>query len=160
MRVKRAASVLVAALAAAWAAPANAAMVLCTLLVLDGVSFGTYDPNAAVARDGTGSFTYTCTAGLGGGSFTIGISRGGAPNFTTRQLRAGSYTLDYQLYLDASRQTVWGDGSAGTSVYGPIPVGSLGTAIETRTVYGRIRAGQTGVGAGNYGDTVVVTVNY
>jgi spore coat protein U-like protein len=65
-----------------------------------------------------------------------------------------SGTLQYNLYLDATRQTIWGDGTAGTQ----------SAFQDTRaneayfvSVYGRIPSAQN-VQAGTYTDMLVVTV--
>jgi spore coat protein U-like protein len=65
----------------------------------------------------------------------------------------GAFTLSYNLYTDASRVTVWGDGSAGTATLN-------GDAEEaTYTLYGRVPARQN-VHTGEYTDTLIATVTY
>jgi spore coat protein U-like protein len=61
--------------------------------------------------------------------------------------------LSYNLYLDPTRLTIWGDGSAGTGT-----VNSTGITGSS-TVYGRIPARQNAV-VGMYADVVIVTVTF
>jgi spore coat protein U-like protein len=68
----------------------------------------------------------------------------------------GANLLNYAVYTDSARSTVWGDGGAGATA--TIDGTGSGTAQST-TIYGRIPAGQT-VPAGSYSDTVNVTVTY
>ncbi len=68
---------------------------------------------------------------------------------------ACSNTLAYQIYLDAGRATVWGDGSASSSTKSGTGTGS----VQSISVYGRIPSLATVV-PGSYTDTVTVTVTY
>ncbi len=126
----------------------------CTITAV-GVSFGTYDVFSGSPLDSTGSVTYNCISVLG--TITINLSRGGAPTFTPRQMFRSSETLNYNLYLNAARTTIWGDGTSGTSHYGPVTPPLLTNV--TVTIYGRIPGGQD-VSAGTYSDTVVATINF
>jgi spore coat protein U-like protein len=67
--------------------------------------------------------------------------------------------VDYQLYTDAARTTVWGDGAGGTAVQS-----GVGTAApRTLTVYGRIPDAGANLSAAvraDYRDTVTITVTY
>lgn len=138
--------------ALAWCAVPAAAKAACTASAVT-VAFGGYDPKAAGADDGTGSVTVNCSPNA---AFSIALSDGGGTSYTTRRMlrTPAGYQLNYQLYSNAGRTTVWGDGSAGTSV-----VNFTSRATATQTVYGRITALQN-VGAGSYSDTAVVTVTY
>jgi spore coat protein U-like protein len=66
----------------------------------------------------------------------------------------GANIVDYELYSDSGRTTVFPT-TAGTA---PYPYTGTGTA-QTITVYGRV-APQTTPPAGNYYDTVGITVTY
>lgn len=118
------------------------------------LNFGAYNP-AAGALDGTSTISAACTAGT---SYEIGLSAGtGTPATTTRAMTGNDLAgtpLDYELYSDASRSTIWGE-TAGTTV---AQSASTGGALHY-TVYGRIPASQY-VPAANYVDTVTVTVTY
>ncbi|MGI0490962.1 spore coat U domain-containing protein [Alkalinema pantanalense CENA528] len=129
----------------------------CSIESVVGVNFGAYDVFNSAPNDSTGSITYRCTE-VAPGTITIDISQGNSGSFATRQMRQGSDSLNYNFYLDPTRTTVWGDGSSGTSQYGPVAPGeNVSTSIP---VYGRIPAQQTSVPVGNYSDTVSITINF
>ncbi|MEO6325268.1 MAG: spore coat U domain-containing protein [Thermoanaerobaculia bacterium] len=124
----------------------------CTLGMVGSVAFGSYDVLAAAPVDSTGAITYSCSTPVSGPSISLG---GGGSGFAPRELTSASHTLSYNLFLDAARTTVWGDGTAGTSLYDAPPPAD-GTN-ETITVYGRIPARQD-VPRGAYSDSIVVTI--
>jgi spore coat protein U-like protein len=135
------------------AGAARGAQISCTITAV-GVSFGTYNVFSASPLDSTGSVSYVCVGNNPGDRITIDLSRGGASTFARRMLK-GAEPLSYNLYLDAGHATVWGDGTTGSSRYGPVqPLSS-----DTRTIFGRIPAGQD-ASAGAYSDTVIVTINF
>ena len=118
------------------------------------VAFGTYSLFYVAPTDTAGTLRVSCdTATLG---YTLLLSPGGAGSYSPRKLTGGAYTLAYNLYADALRSLVWGDGSGGTTtVSGAF---ALPGAID-HTVYGRVPA-QQNVGAGAYADTLTVTLNF
>lgn len=121
------------------------------------VSFASYDPVGAHASNnddsGSGTVTVTCTKGT---TATIGLALGqNASGSTRRMLNGTANFLNYELYQDAGRGTVWG--TAGTALLSPGAAPSK--APRTFTVYGRIFAGQD-LPAGSYADTVQATVNF
>lgn len=68
-------------------------------------------------------------------------------------------TLSYNLFTDAGRTTIWGDGTGGTS-YQSLPAGSS-THTEAFILYGRIPGNQSQATAGNYSDpSLSVVVSY
>jgi spore coat protein U-like protein len=67
--------------------------------------------------------------------------------------------LNYNLFLDSNRSTIWGDGTGSTSYVSAGSLLAVGTSNRQYTVYGRVPAGQDR-GAGSYTDTIVVTLNY
>ena len=122
---------------------------------VSSVNFGTYDVFDTSHNDSTGTVTLNCNGGAK--NIDIGISRGGSSSFFPRRMLQGSEQLQYNLYVDAARTAVWGDGSAGTQmndVRNP-----ANNKDETLTIFGRIPALQD-VSAGSYSDSVTVTVNY
>ncbi len=126
----------------------------CTIRSATGVAFGSYDPigaNAVTPRDATGQIRYSCR---GTAPPVIGLSAGRSGTYSPRAMRAGTSTLPYNLYRDAARAQVWGDGSAGTSTV----VGSTGRNRRL-VVYGRIPPGLVAP-AGAYADTIVATFNF
>lgn len=114
-----------------------------------GVSFGSYNTFSAVNLDITGTVTVTCTSAT---PATISLSTG-AGTYAARKMTSGARILNYNLYTNAARTTVWGDGTAGTSTGA-----SNGTNV-TRTVYGRIPALQNAF-VGSYSDAIIVTIVY
>jgi spore coat protein U-like protein len=135
-----------AALLGAWAAPAGAAS--CDVSP-QGVGFGGYDPLAAGPLDGVGNIAIRCDAPV---SFTVSLGAG-AGSYSERRMNAAGAELGYNLYVDASRLVVWGDGGGGSTTYS--------TTADTADipVYGRIPAHRN-VPAGAYADTIVVTITY
>jgi len=128
----------------------------CTISTL-AVGFPNYDPilvHATTPDDNTsGSVTITCTRGA---TTTIGLSLGA--NFTgtqARMLNGAANYLNYGLFQDAGRTTVWGN--TAPNLFAP-PV-APSKAARTYAVYARIPAGQD-VPAGAHADTVVATVNF
>lgn len=135
-----------AGLTLALAAPAAA--VTCSVSP-QGVSFGSYDTLSSTALDGVGNINVSCDAST---SFTVSLGTGGSGTFDLRQLTAGTESLGYNLYTDAARTIIWGDGVAASDV------SATGTNVDL-SVYGRIPAGQN-VPANAYTDTISVTVSY
>ena len=156
MKRKRVALTLVLAAAGTFcgAGAARGDSASCTISAVD-VSFGTYNVFSASPLDSTGSVTYTCTDIRPSVRITINLSRGGAPTFNPRRMLKSGEALNYNLYMDAARTTIWGDATSGTSQYGPVKA----NPTDTLTIYGRIPAGQD-VTAGSYTDTVVATINF
>lgn len=120
------------------------------------LDFGNYDPvsaNATTALITTSVVNVYCTKGT---FATVALDQGLYSSGATRRMRAASGDLlTYELYKDASRLVVWNttNTNSGTST-------SKLTAINNGfTVYGRVPAAQD-VRAGNYSDTIQVTVNY
>lgn len=153
--------------ASAFAAPAsagtqntnltvNATVTANCTVTADPVNFGSVDTLNATAVTGTGTVTVTCTNGTG---WTAAADAGEATgaSFGTRKMRSGAGdVLNYTLFTDAGRTTVWGDGSGTTATVGNTGSGSA----QPFTVYGRIPGGQSSAPAGSYSDRVNVTITY
>lgn len=119
------------------------------------VNFGTYNVFDAQPTDSTGTITLHC--GGNARNVAIMISRGGTLFYAYRFMNKFLELLFYNLYQDASRTVIWGDGSGGSQME------ILSSVPNNRevdlTIYGRIPAGQDVTG-GSYSDTVIVTVQY
>lgn len=113
------------------------------------VNFGSYDVFSNVNSDGAGTVSVSCDVAA---SYSIAISSGNG-SYGSRWMASGAHQLVYNLYREASRSTIWGDGTGGTAV-----VSGTGTAA-THTIYGRIPSRQN-VYAGSYSDNIVVTITY
>jgi spore coat protein U-like protein len=131
-----------------------------------GVAFSIYDPSAVAPNDSTGNVTVTCTYLSGGAqqvAYVASLSTGGSGSYVSRRLQSGANLLNYNLYSDATRTTVWGNGLGGTAVIsGSFTVGpGVGNGLrqDSQTVYGRIPARQD-VLDGTYTDTIVVTLQF
>jgi spore coat protein U-like protein len=134
-------------------AAAVGAEAACTISTT-AVSFGGYNVFSGSPDDATGQITYRCTAPRPP-LVTIQLDKGGAPSFNPRQMRKGSEILNYNLYLDSTHTTIWGDGTGGTQTYGQSrPRANQNIQV---TVYGRIPAGQD-VSAGANSATVTATI--
>ena len=134
-----------ASLAAALAAPAGAAT--CTVSP-QGVSFGAYDTLSTAALEGVGNVNVSCDAPV---SFTVSLTAGGG-SYDQRLMTGGAWQLGYNLYTDATRTAVWGDG------IGSGNVSATGETVDL-PIYGRIPARQN-IPASAYTDTITVTVGY
>jgi spore coat protein U-like protein len=131
-----------------------------------GVAFGAYDLLASTPDDSTGTVTVTCTS-TGGGNTTVNysaaLSTGVSGAYSQRYMKSGTPRLNYNLYRDAARTIVWGNGSGGSSlITGTLTVGpgvGNGTRSATYTVYGRAPALQD-VAPGAYSDSIVITLTF
>jgi spore coat protein U-like protein len=152
----------VAAIALLAGAPANA--LDCTFFT-SGVAFGVYDGTLAAPSDSTGSATLRCTHTGGRAlktSYTIALSAGNSGSFVARQLRAGAAALNYNLFTDATRTQVWGDGTRGSGIVaGTLLVnpGNFTINESVHSIYGRIPAQQS-ADSGAYSDQILVTLTF
>lgn len=152
--MRRAESLLLAALTlAAVPTPAQA----CTVSSA-GVAFGAYNPRSTGPRNGTGTISVACHPSVSAPVVTL--STGGSGSYATRRMMSGAWLLNYNLYTNSARTIIWGDGSGG-SVAQTLSGGSVsgGQRRFSRTIYGRIPTLQN-VGAGSYGDTIIMTVTF
>ena len=132
------------------ASPAGACTISAT-----GVAFGAYDPTSPSNDDGTGNVSLSCPPSVQ--APVVALEAGGSGSIAARRMRSGIYTLNYNLFTDAARLILWGNGSVGSTVTLSGGTVSAGQRNFSRTIYGRIPAAQN-VGAGTYNDTLVVTV--
>ena len=130
-----------------------------------GVAFGNYDPLVTTNTDATGNLTVVCTHISGGATrvtYTAALSAGGSGNYAQRRMRAGTATLNYNLFDSAARTRIWGNGTGGTTrVAGSLLVnpGANRVVQAAHPIYGRIPAMQA-VATGNYSDSIVVTLTF
>lgn len=116
------------------------------------LAFGNY---SGTQVDGQTDITVLCTSGT---AYTVVLDTGANSASLSPRTMAGtpSGSLNYDLYNDSGRTTIWGDGSGATGT-----IADTGSGLaKTHTVYGRIPASQLGAPAGAYTDTVNITVNY
>ena len=127
------------------------------LVSADNIDFGSYDGTAALAADG--AVKVRCSSGT---PFSIALSAGGG-SFAQRLLSDGSgHSLQYNLYTVSNFGTVWGDGTGGTGTLGDVGAGMSATKEISKAVYGQLvnSAANQDAPAGNYSDTITVTVTY
>lgn len=117
----------------------------------NAVNFGIYDVFASTDSDSTGNIEVTCDVST---RYTLSLSAGNG-TYSERLMTSGAHTLSYNLYTDATRSVIWGDGSASSSVVD----GSSAGSAQNHTVYGRIQARQN-IHVNAYTDAVVVTVSF
>jgi len=125
------------------------------------VAFGLYDPQSSAHVDNTGSITVTCQATV---SLLIGysvkLSAGSSGAYSQRKMLSGTNSLNYQVYTDAARTSIWGDGSSSTGfIADGYLLQVLTPVVRTYTVYGRVPGSQN-VKAGSYLDTLTVLITY
>ena len=149
MRMKWTMAALVVVAGLFGTSPAEAAK--CTLGTTP-IAFGTYNVFSAAPVDSVGSLLFDCT---GVKTISIAISQGQGGSFQPRALKSGTESLYYNLFLDAARSSVWGNGSGGTQTYVTDP----GRDPINVTIYGRIPPEQD-VSFGSYADSVTVTINF
>ena len=121
------------------------------------VAFGNYNPGSVSDDTATGTIVVRCQGSPFNTlpAFTINLSTGGSATYTPRRMLLGLSQLLYNLYTTAGYTTIWGNGTGSTG-----NISSSGGANTMNfTVYGRIPTGQF-VTAGNYTDTITVTVTY
>jgi spore coat protein U-like protein len=117
------------------------------------VAFGNYNVFTVTPDDANGRVTYRCNASE---DVTVTLSTGTSGTFTPRQMASGAERLNYNLYRDAARTILWGDGTGGTQFYSRNNVPNMNINV---TIFGRIQAGEDAA-AGSYSDTVVATINW
>jgi spore coat protein U-like protein len=141
----------------------------CTIQSINGLSFGNYNPLGASPMSTNGSINLNCQLALVlplPFTATISLSTGSSFTYASRRMAptVGASRLNYNIYLDPTYSTVFGDGSAGTQVAQRctpllgLGCGSTSTASNV-TMCGLMPAGQD-VAIGSYLDSIVVTVTF
>ena len=131
--------------------PVNATISTACALGATAMSFGEVSVSgvATIQNDSTSTVTVTCT---NGGSYSVSLDGGLNGVAAQRNMASGSDRLNYDLYKDAARGTVWTNVTA--------PHAGVGNGIaQAITLYGRVAAGLPFT-AGIYTDTVSVTITY
>lgn len=167
MKVRQHASrALLLACALGAAAPARAAG--CTVSS-SGLAFGSYQPltfagklNSAAATSDA-RVNVACTGIVAGGAYTIALGpslAGAGDRIGTRYLTnpVGGPGMAFNVYLDPTFSTVWGDGiSAGATLGGSI---APGDSNQSHTVYGRVPPGQNTLEPGDFSGALTITISY
>lgn len=119
------------------------------------ISFGTYDLLSPQPTLTSGTIAVTCNPAAPS-LVTVSLSAGQSGSFAARQMSAGANRLTYNVFVDSSFTTVFGDGNGGSQ--------RLSRNVDknnpwTIPFYARIPAGQD-VAAGLYGDLLTLTVDF
>jgi spore coat protein U-like protein len=124
----------------------------CLINSASTLSFGTQGVLSANV-DQTSTIVVQCTNTT---TYDIGLDAGGGSgaSVTTRKLTGGGATINYTLYSNPGRTTVWGNTVSTDTV---AATGNGGA--QSHTVYGRIPA-QTTPAPAAYSDTITITVTY
>lgn len=125
----------------------------CSISVTD-LSFGQYDPlgqNSSRELNAAAGVSMICTREA---RAKIVIDSGRNPMSGTRGMSSGDQRVAYQIYRDASRTQVWGNGADAQQFV------SAGVQNPQQfVVYARIPPGQE-VASGTYSDVVMATVEF
>ena len=126
-----------------------------------GQAFGTYNPFSPVPTMSSATLTISCQATVSAlVSYTIALTAGGSGSVAARSLTNGGARLPYQLYRDAGRAQVWGDGTAGSfGVNDGYLLSVVAPVVRAYTAYGAIPPGSQ-VLPGAYSDTVTILLTY
>ena len=138
----------------------NAQAQACTASSLP-VAFGIYDPKSALPSETTGTITVVCQASVALlVAYTVKLNGGSSGSIGARKMNTSGSQLSYQIYMDAARTIVWGDGTSSSSYnVGGYLLSVLVPVTTNYTAYGRITALQN-VYAGAYTDTLTILVTY
>ncbi len=112
-----------------------------------GPSFGTYDLFATAPLDAAGAVIFECSSPA-----EIQLSPGSSGSYASRTMQSGPAHLAYNLYANAGRTQVWGDGSGGTATRRAGPGNR-----QSLPIFGRIPPLQDAA-SGSYSDTLIVTI--
>ncbi|MBC7548095.1 MAG: spore coat protein U domain-containing protein [Polaromonas sp.] len=136
-----------------------------------GVSFGSYQPltfpGKLTSADvlSTGTVSITCSVIVSLSSYTVALgasSAGTGDRISIRYLSNsnGGADMAFNLYTDANRSIVWGNGTTGSVITGSLPIITVGSQTQTFTVYGKIPAGQNTLKSGSFSGAMTVTLTY
>ena len=134
----------------------------CFFRQIDGVAFGIYYPLQPGPLDARGRIRVFCwgRAEPGqGNSYTVRISGVIAPGPSGRRMSSGADELEYNLYKDAARTEVWGDGSFGATPLVNVFGRNRFVVVGNHWVYGRIPP-LLDRPSGQYTDIVDVTIEF
>lgn len=130
-----------------WPVAAGACTVSATPLI-----FGNIGTLSGEAVDGIGRVSVSCPETTSY-EVSIGPAAGGGTGY--REMASGENRLEYQVYVDPTRQLPWGDGTASTFTAS----GSAGSDGLEHVVYGRVFPRRQTF-PGHYSDSLVVTITY
>jgi spore coat protein U-like protein len=120
----------------------------CAIETVNNLAFGDVLFDADTDQDTT--IDVFCNTATG----TLTLDGGTNGSLASRVMSDGANNLPYQLYTDAARTTVFGDGTGGSDTVSV-------TGSQTVTVYGRVTQAdaQAATPGAGYTDDVTVTIN-
>jgi spore coat protein U-like protein len=135
-----------------------------------GLAFGAYQPLSfagklhSVDRTSSASISIVCTGIVTGGSYVLSLGPGNygsgnriSPRYLPNLSQAGD-PMQFNVYTDPAYSSIWSDGiTAGPPFSGTIPAGD---SQRNHTAYGRVPAGQSTLKAGQYADTLTMTLTF
>lgn len=127
-----------------------------------GMAFGAYATLVSADVTSTAQIDVICQGMPEGGSYTLalGPSADGVGNrISTRHLAntRGGDLMAFNLFTDANRTAVWGDGVTGALILGTLDAGGRPSSM---VVYGKIPAGQRTLRAGSFHGSMTITLTY
>ena len=137
------------------AIPHLASAIQCKLRV-NPINFGVYEPMTTIHLDVIGQIRVRCQAQPG--TFSVSIGPGISGDQLARSLSAGGgNVLFYNLFRDAARTQIWGDGTPPTFVVAGSRTTVGRPSVFNFPIYGRVFANQA-PDPGLYSDNLVITV--
>lgn len=125
----------------------------CSFTSVTTISFGSYNVFAMSPNDGgVGTLQVDCRGGEA--NMLVTLSTGQSGSYAARLMNNGADLLTYNLYTNAARTIIWGDGTGGSST-----MRAAVNSTTTWSVFGRIPQGQD-VSVGTYTDFIIATVNF
>jgi spore coat protein U-like protein len=124
------------------------------------IHFGGYSIFDATPRDSSGTVTVQCQGAQPSRpvNVTISISTGISGAYATRQMASLTVPdrLRYNLFIDAARTIVWGNGTGGSS--------TLSRSVDrtspwTASIYARVPQRQN-VSVGSYSDNITLSIDF
>ncbi len=142
--------------------PVQAGAASCTI-TSPTLNFGSYDPLLATNDDSTAAVRVSCTRTILPSevvNYTLTSSIGNGPSYATRRMVSGVEILNYNVYRNAARTQIWGNGTGGSfTITGSFNLNNATPRNRNHTLYGRIPPLQNSA-AGTYNDTLVVTLTF
>jgi spore coat protein U-like protein len=125
------------------------------------VTFGNYDIFSTHPLDTAGTVTVNCTSDVVKANLTLGQSATSG-SFNPRQMKrsGGTDLLNYNIFTDVARTTIFGNGTGGTAEIGlKRPTGKPQPWNQIINIYGRIPTGQD-ISVGTYSDILTLTLDW
>jgi spore coat protein U-like protein len=121
------------------------------------LAFGTFSGSRI---DAGGTVSVTCNGNGNNNPAAISLSEGSSNTFLDRVMLFGNNELHYNLYVDGSYSTIWGNGLGETQLKIELfDFRQIGAVTQSATIFGRIPF-QALPAAGSYADTIIVTVAF